>query len=255
MTKLLLISTILLSSNHYYGQGEVTELDKTRLDGMSVNKMWDHLECDALFALAPRPIHKEKDWDLMRTAYASIVSPEKSSLPSQEEDKKRSGFHVAFEAKQAKEKGRGIFAKEKIKKGQKVWSTLQTARFDDGNDYRKFIASIPVDLACDVLQWAYVQAIIEDSDREKPLISVDIDPGSFLNSFEDYSYEDYSHDEWGPNIGCDPDAAKDEPGGCRQNYFALRDIDADEELILDYGEFAISDGWRLFGLQGRDDFL
>ena len=88
----------------------------------------------------------------------------------------------------------------------------------------------------------------QDSDREKPLISVDIDPGSFLNSFEDYSHEDYSYGEWGPNIGCDPDAAKDEPGGCRQNYFALRDIDPDEELILDYGEFAIPDGWRLFGL-------
>ena len=48
--------------------------------------------------------------------------------------------------------------------------------------------------------------------------------------------------------GGDKEAAKQERGGCKQNYFALRDINVGEEILLDYGDFAIAHGWEWFGL-------
>jgi len=33
-----------------------------------------------------------------------------------------------------------------------------------------------------------------------------------------------------------------------QNLFALRDIEAGEQLLVDYGEFAVPEGWEKFGL-------
>ena len=68
---------------------------------------------------------------------------------------------------------------------------------------------------------------------------VDLDEGSFINSFSLSDDEDYETD--GPNIGCDIEMAKVHFGGCKQNYFALRDIEEGEELLLDYGQFAIQD--------------
>ena len=103
-----------------------------------------------------------------------------------------------------------------------------TARFDRGSDYRRFLALIRDDLACDVLQWAYVQSLDgEDAETTKAFVSVDLGEGSFINSFGSEYEEDDEMD--GPNIGCDPEAAKSQKGGCKQTYFALRDIKAGEE--------------------------
>jgi hypothetical protein len=156
------------------------------------------------------------------------------------------GFAVSVEARQAGSKGRGVFVTETpVKKGQKVWSTLQTARFENGDDYRRFLRAIPNDLACDVLQWAYVQSVKNIAEQtEKPYISADLDEGSFINSYEDWNDEGIVNTL---NLGCDEEMAKNEPGGCQENYFALRDIAVGEELLLDYRQFAIYDGWEWFG--------
>ena len=50
-------------------------------------------------------------------------------------------------------------------------------------------------------------------------------------------------------MGCDEEAAKEYEGGCKNNYFALKDIKAGEEIECSYGEFAVSTGWSKFGLQ------
>jgi SET domain len=208
-------------------------------DDMNVNELWYYFGCDEIFE-EPRPVHTLKDWLGMRDAYQAAVGLRRSSLTVSTGH----GFSVDVEATQADEKGRGVFAVSPIKKGALVWSTKMTARFGRGSDYRRFLASIRDDLACDVLQWAYVQSLeFEDSETTKAFISVDLDDGSFINS---YNLEE--HEEGGPNIGCDPEVAKEFPGACKQNYFALRDIEEGEELLLDYSEFAIQEGWQWFGL-------
>lgn len=181
----------------------------------------------------------------MREAYISVVGHEHSSLST---DRTTDGFHVRVQARQADHKGRGIFAMEPIKKGQKVWSTSMTARFTSGNDYRAFLAEIPADLACDVIQWAYVQSLPSiDEDTERAFISVDLDEGSFVNSCGDEGGSDDDEDTEA-NLGCHQEAAQHEEGGCKLNYFATRDIEVGEEILLDYSDFAISHGWEWFGL-------
>lgn len=209
---------------------------------MRVDELWFFFGCDEIFE-EPRPIHSLYDWMGMRDAYQAAVGLKRSSLVVSSGH----GFNVDVEASQADDKGRGVFAVSPIKKGELVWSTKMTARFDKGSDYRHFLASIRDDLACDVLQWAYVQSLeFEASETTKAFVSVDLDEGSFINSYN--LSDDDEEDDVGSNIGCDPEAAKSHAGGCKQNYFALRDIEADEELLLDYGDFAISEGWQWFGL-------
>ena len=68
---------------------------------------------------------------------------------------------------------------------------------------------------------------------------MDLDEGCFCN---DGGGDDEA------NTGCDEEAARDVEGGCRENYFAMSDIQAGEELLCSYGQFAISGGWKRFGL-------
>lgn len=238
----------------YVRQGHCKEVDTgdsaepKNFHRMKIDHLWDHFGCDAIFDSGPRPVHQPSDWMLMRKAYRSIVGPEKASIPDDppDDDEFLDGFHVQVEARQADEKGRGVFVKAPVKEGQKIWSTSFTARFNSGKDYRRFLAAIPRDFACDVLQWAYVQTLSNNAEmNEKAFVSVDLDAGSFINSYGDWQGGD---EDIPPNLGCHKEASKTEPGGCEHNYFALRDIEVDDELLLDYGEFAVSTGWKWFGL-------
>ena len=217
--------------------------------------LWFHLGCNELFK-NPRPIHPQSVWEHARALYKSLAAKE-DSMNSTLPDHELNGFSVDFEARQSPGKGRGIYATKDIQEGQLVYQSKQTARFDNGPVYRKFILGLEVGFACDVLQWAYVQNLGEDHDDEdedededreyndlskyKDLwVSVDLDEGCFCN--------DGSWDDAGSNVGCAEDIAEEFPGGCKSNFFALRDIKAGDELLCFYGDFAISNGWIAFGL-------
>jgi SET domain len=239
---LLIVAVMVPPSCHaedYYHDHEEEvdddEEEKVEYEEMTMDDIWHHFDCPRIFQQS-RPVHSEQDWKDMQDIYQSIVGSS-STLDH------RNGFSVPVQAKQAgREKGRGVFVTAPVTSGQLVWSTHKTARFARGQDYRTFLVRIRQDLACDVLQWAYVQALSDSvSQTDKAWISVDLDAGSFINSIGD-------EDDQDANLGCDEVAAKDHPGGCKHNYFALRDIQQGEELLLDYGDFAIRDGWQWFGL-------
>jgi hypothetical protein len=79
---------------------------------------------------------------------------------------------------------------------------------------------------------AYVQDVGDGDLR----ISVDLDEGCFCNNGGSDG-----------NMGCDEEAAKEYEGGCKDNYFALKDIKAGDEIECSYGQFAVG-GWHTFGL-------
>lgn len=228
------------SEDYYYDHGEEEEQEhaddeRVEYEEMTVEDIWHHFDCVRIFQHS-RPVHSEQEWKDLQEVYRSIVGSSDSTLDD------RDGFSVPVQAKQAGEKGRGVFVTAPVAAGQLVWSTHKTARFRRGQEYRTFLARIRPDLACDVLQWAYVQALSDvASQTDQAWISVDLDAGSFINAIGEEDQDD-------ANLGCDELVAKDHPGGCKHNYFALRDIQQGEELLLDYGDFAIRDGWQWFGL-------
>lgn len=89
-----------------------------------------------------------------------------------------------------------------------------------------------------MLQWAYIQTLNDSPNQEDAWISVDLDEGSFCNDGGQ-----------GKSVGCDEDLGETVEGGCKLNYFALRDIEAGEELFCEYSSFISKFiDWEDFGL-------
>lgn len=220
------------------------------------SQMYVHLKCNAVINRG-RPVYSRKDWVVLRNAYRQVVGSAKSSiLPNDDID----GFgNVRVFSTRSPGKGRGVFAMDNIPKGTLVWtSNHQSARFRRGSEFRKFVAAIPPEMACDILMyWAYVHDLNEkyfdtsDEDEWELAINCDLDAGSLINSGgERYGAES--------NIGCIAEQnetyAKEYLSpeylntGCPENLFALRDIKAGEEILCSYDEFGIADGFKYFGL-------
>jgi hypothetical protein len=239
---------------------------------MTVSEMWTHaFQCDEVFRRGDRPIHGEATWAFLRGVYLGVSShrADGAATAAPASPPLGTGFRKAVSARQTPDgKGRGVFAAEPIRSGELVWSaTFATARFSTGPAYRQFLSLLPPDLACDVLQWAYVQEVTTEAytnidpacsassaavgpspnetqpaecGKRELRVSVDLDEGSYMNSEDD-----------DPNVGCLVDDEERMTGkglSCQHHFFALRDIRVGEELLCSYGAFAWSDGWSEFGL-------
>lgn len=194
-----------------------------------VYDMWEALKCDEIFE-HERPVHSQIAWDNSRELYKGIVGKNSSII-----EDSRNGFLVPVEVKQVPPKGRGIFASRDIRRGELIWSTQKTARFQDGPSYRKFIFGLEDGMVCDVLTCSYVQDV-GDSDLR---VSVDLDEGCFCNN------EGNGTDA---NMGCDEETKINNEVYCKTHYFALEGIKAGDEIICEYGSFTSSGGWASFGL-------
>jgi hypothetical protein len=200
---------------------------------------WSQYNCDdASVWPFPRPLYSQDMWMRLRKAYVDIVGSTKSSIGT--EALVEDGFLLSVEVKQAPGKGRGLFAAEDIYRGQHIWISKQTASFDSGEDFTNFLDALEVGEACDVIQWSYVHAISGAADEGATQISTDLDNMTFINQI--------MTDDEDPDAGCLPEWEARHPGGRSMNIYALRDIKDGEEILMNYGEFAISDGWSDFGL-------
>lgn len=204
---------------------------------------WDELECDALFSQGiQRPIHNASTWQFLRGVYLGVVGPHLSTI-AMEDLFRHDGFAVPVKVVHIPNKGRGVIALQDIPEGTFVWDTIHTARFPSPTMYRRFLASLPQDLACDVMLWAYVEDYAEDSSQDdsaktttttpRPTISVDLDAASFMNTV----------------------SAKDVTNMNPQTYQTNRLVRAGEELIVDYRDFEKEGSWNAagFGTQEKYD--
>ena len=83
------------------------------------------------------------------------------------------------------------------------------------------------------------------------MLVTDLDAGSLMNSGEHASPEAEQEGWQVKNVGCDPEDVRHIPNGCRDSFFALRDIDPGEELLCNYDDFCYTSHeiWiQLFGL-------
>eukprot|EP00978_Attheya_sp_CCMP212_P043121 scaffold275695_cov50-Attheya_sp.AAC.1 len=147
----------------------------------------------------------EDTWENLRNEYRRAVGASLSSISA---DNKKSGVLVPYEVRKDPIKGRGLFLTENVKKGQIVWDKSQHAKFAKEIYFHRFLSSIPHDLACDVLQWAY---IVEDPEYG-PVCAFELDDGTYMNNGGVDASFDFSED----------------------GVVALRDVDAGEEIVVNY---------------------
>ena len=206
-----------------------------------------------------RPIHDQKTWQYLRQTYHDIVGAEKSTIGPP--NRAFNGFAVPYYVDQSPGRGRGLFAAKDISKGSLIWTASRTAEFEDAETYRSFLLTIPADLACDVMMWAYVsygsetdeesenindeeaeednvENEEEDEDGESSLkIMLDLDESSFCNDGGKKR-----------NMDWDEEAAALYPDNSDWRTFAVKDVKKGDELLCNYSGFFQKDKWAAFGL-------
>lgn len=220
-------------------------LDENRLPNLTRDEFYDELGCGDKEDF---PIHHPLVWEHLRQIYHDVMQTEKIASSFSLNDRS-SAFRVNVTVQASPGRGRGIFAKERIAAGTWVWqeSRETTVRFETGKDYRRFLAAVPESLRCDMVEFSYVQDIGQEAQESNDpslldppssvwgtrelVISIDLEDGAFING-------NWDEDE---NI----EYVKDREGG---HIIAIRDIEPEEELIIEYDDFAIEDGWDVFGL-------
>lgn len=121
-------------------------------------------------------------------------------------------YYVAY----ADGKGRGNFASKNITKGSLIHSGHpNTVFFLEGKSWYRFVSTLPREMACDVMEWAWQQDL---TNFGNVVLCLNLDESVFFNDGE---------------------------GSCNMkmkettslDFYASRDIEIGEELVYDYGHF------------------
>lgn len=215
------------------------------LHDASYDDLWQKHKCDDHFSSA-QPARSMSSWMFMRGIYQGLrldATPTKDIAPRPSLLLEDTGMLVPYYIHEVDEKGRGVFAKETIPKGTKVYTSKHGGhiRFRRGMDFKSFVASVPRAMSCEILQCAAVQSLEHPARPETSVITVDLDDTCYVNTADN---EDNDDGENIANAGC----PKGYGFNCIDNGYALRDIQAGEEIQCDYETFAIEDGWEWFSL-------
>jgi hypothetical protein len=148
-------------------------------------------------------------------------------------------------------KGRGVFATEPIPKDTLIIELINgsTGIFKVGHKWREFAVSLPREIACNFIEWSWVQTLsptseLDDDIRNGLTIFIAFDESNLMNNAQ------WDGVEANVRCGSPPKYEGGERGPCRFHYYAARDISAGEELLLRYSEFeeVSQQGWIDIGL-------
>lgn len=180
--------------------------DVYALDDDDVFRIWQMNDCNKLSGKR-RPIYENTVWISMRKRYEETVGASKSSL-SQLSSVRMNGFKINYSVKYNNDNERGIFSRQKIRKGQVIYEHRWLAHFKDSRSFIDFLGHLPSNLVCDAIELGYYFESIREIDHG--WISIDLD------------HMIYCNDKGKPNIDYGPQYLQ---------IIALRDIDNGEELI------------------------
>jgi len=182
--------------------------------------------------------------------------------------KNTGGFIVPYEVKHHPsliEKGRGVFSTGFIPKDSIIFPNFSrpSALFWTEDVWRKFLTSLPLDLARDVTQWAYVVQDETDIEKKYPnpnhVVCLDLFAGSLMNHgdttmssssssslaniYERKGSSKYTMESNYPGYTMDS-LSFDELEEHQKmlgtgDYLASRDIQPGEEFLVDYKSFHI----------------
>jgi hypothetical protein len=195
----------------------------------------DYMDCYHYFKRAVRPTNHKPIWDKLRRLYTDVMKPESSIISRLLHEE--TAILVPYSVREIKGKGLGLFANENIPNGTLIDDARRGGRvkFTQGDDYRRFVYSARTpDLACLALRCSTVESTTGDTDpRLGAFIAVDLDDSCFMNTARGYK----------KNVGMYPKG--DCPTACD---YAIRNIEAGEELSTAYGDYSYSRGWKWFML-------
>jgi len=241
---------------------------------------YGHDTIEMLTGTSVENIHTDEAWKIFNTIYNRIIEEEKEESKENEEDAQKSssspipstyttnGFQYPIEIKLDPVVGRGVYALQDIPKGSLLYISKNTATFYQGQTFRNFLQALPNHLACDVMIWSYARLVSYETyyDEQPYMICTDLDEGSFVNSANDkedlnvalgnedgvllvYNYDDYDNENDNDSANeASPEEQEKLWYGCEMKFYASRDIQQGEEIRVNYGDFAETDGWRYLGL-------
>ena len=173
-----------------------------------------HFHCRAHSHDQTKPMPTIEDWNVFRDTYKELVDPNTvfdAYPPTEGYTFNRKGQPPPYYAKHSRGKGRGLFASRLIKRGERVQDgTKSDFQFPDAMAWRKFVFALPRKKACDMIDWSWTQKL-EKNGQYKIFSAMNI--SILMNGGV-------------PNISPRNDFSS--------KMVAIRDIQKDEELLMDY---------------------
>jgi len=221
------------------------EIDDELWMNSTVYQLKEYLKCEERLPKVRQP-YTDETWIHLRQIYESIVGKENSTIGDPNAVKTDAFGNIKhYSAQSSPEIGRGVFAGQFIPKGALVYDFSRSAQFMDGISFRKFNKKIESHLACDILDWAYVQDLNERDNNNNNTdlrIIIDLDDGVLCN---DGDWEDLNNGE-NANVGYlsleETPSNETWNNGIRALY-AKRDIQEGEEFLCHYSQFLGYDDW------------
>ena len=135
------------------------------------------------------PANTPEQWFVLRQKYLdSLAEDERSSLASKwdelykrlewnGEHEHNHGFVVPIEIKQSPNRGRGIFTKVPLKKGDKIWDNRYRGVFPSECSAKQFFSKLNNQEACAAMLWGYVNNFYGNGYQ----YMLDMDPHVYIN--------------------------------------------------------------------------
>lgn len=200
---------------------------------------YEHLDdCETRSEDPTKPLPSLEAWQFLRKRYVEVVD-EKAAATFDDLVPPTLGYTLdrdtgdpippPFYAKFSEGKGRGLFASRDIYQGELVHDgTHSDVVFPDAMAFRRYLFSLPRDMACDVGDWHWMQRL-EENGKLRLVLALNI--SSLMNS------GDYGGTK---NNNVNPKSATS------QAFYAIRDIKRGDEILTEYDIYEIN--WKKVGL-------
>ena len=148
-------------------------------ESYSFLQMHEFFDCSYHVYNTTKPLYTQNMWKRMRDLF-EIQSEVGTTLPKLDEthmDNYYSGYSD-------EPKGRGTFAKRNFSKGELVHNgAISTVFWVDGLAWKEFVVNLPPPMACDVLEWTWIQEVQDYG----PLLCLNLNDAAFMNHDSEFN--------------------------------------------------------------------
>jgi hypothetical protein len=138
-----------------------------------------HLDCSEHVYRDNKPLYTPAMWARLRDAFAHQSGIDMGS--SKLEETHTANYHSGYAEEY---KGRGTFAARSFSKGELVHDgKISTVFWNDGLAWKEYVMSLPRRMACDVLEWTWIQEV----QGYGWLLSLNLNDAAFMNHDENFN--------------------------------------------------------------------